>query len=422
MAVKILQQYLNRMRKGQKYSSDSLEVGVYHMGNDRFIKKLSDWIKIREAEGYPEGKLKEFLLTKGYKIADINKAISMLSVKKKIHTHLSFFKPTFSKVMIMLLLALIIGASFYANKTYMPSYGEQNCELVDYQKDYENANRYAVQLNANPEVLLRELDDLKSISLSVSYDPVWKALGVTYLYSSGLNQFNPWFPIPCPIGKQSFGEGKNCIEYFTPQNRSCVAPVAYSPVGFSNYLIQGILLLIIIYIMLSIFHWLGNFFTDISQHWILIPGIVLLAFMLLIGLGLFDITYNAYLFFILIFLAFFTVEAFTEKIWKRVWTILFILLVVSFPFLSIFDDTTIMQIPENKFEFCNDTITLDAASKDVFFAKNNFGMDEIYYQNINPPVTVCAGCYNTCLDICPGVLNSYSLIGNNPSCVCSCIG
>jgi hypothetical protein len=397
------------------------------MDHDEYLKKLSDWIKIKESEGYPEGKVKQFLLARGYTITDTNDAISKISLKKPVSKNFKFFKPTFSKTFIILVIALMIGVSFFVNKSYMPEYGANNCDAINYQKDMSNVNRYAMQLNANPEVLIKQLNDLDSRAKdsSLSYNILWKSLGVSYLYSSGLNQFNPFFPVPCPLGIQSFGEGDNCIDYFTARNRSCVTPVKYSPVGASSYFIQGILLLLVIYVMLCVFNWLGNFLTDVAQHWIIIPGLILLVLMLLIGLGLFDVSYNPYIFFILLFMAFFTLEAFAEGKWKYIWTIFFVLLIISFPFVSIFKDVTAIPIPQDNFKYCNNTITLDENSKASFFAKNNFGMDEVYYSGVATPVNICGGCLSDCSNIClergTELLNSYSLFGTKPSCVCRCV-
>ena len=420
-------------------------------------KKLADWIKSEEAQGYTEQQLKNYLIKKKYNKKDIEDAIS-LAKSHRTFNFKDFIKPTPLKLFFPILFLVLILVSFFINSSFLPETGEQYCQQIKSGQEMdvlkEQIKGTSSIHNIDPKEVVnllekQELLDKKKIQSSQEFRnqllPVM--MGNIYFYPSLIYKLNPFFPVPCEfiLVSEEVKEFTSfrCSYYISQEDYQCLKDQAekeqndqwtsmatyfqnapeYKQIHNLDLLFNSILLIIIIYLIICGISLLFDYSKQKSKKTKLLLSLLLLIspfFLYLIGLD--------YALFYYPFVILFSILLFVKEKPKKIilYISIFLLIVLLIGMLFLFSSNIMkgtiggFSSQEDSFSykiaFCEDTWVLPMESK------ISYRITEKY---INEEWNVCSKpCSILCKDYCesekPSRREFSMLRGDKPSCICGC--
>ncbi len=415
-------------------------------------KKLADWIKSEEAQGYSEQQLRNYLLKQKYNKKDIEDAI-LLSKEHKKFNFKEFIKPTPSKLFFPVLFLILILVSFFINSSFLPEAGEQYCQQI---KLGEEIDALKVQIkdtssinNIDPKEVVNLLETQETLNQNkIQKNSEFKnnllpiLTGNIYFYPTLIYKLNPFFPIPCELN--SFEEeftSFRCSYYINKEDFNCIKEEAekeqednwgsmtsyfqnapnYQRINLLDFIFNSLILIIIIYLIICGISLLFDYVKQKSKKTRLLSSLLLLIipfFLYLIGLN--------YSLFYYPFAILFSILLFVKEKPKKIilYTSILLLIILLIGMLFLFKSNIIkgtiggISSQEDQFSYkianCEETWIMPMESK------IDYRINEKY---INEEWNVCAKpCSIICKDYCDkSSRREFSMLrGDNPSCICGC--
>lgn len=431
-------------------------------------KDLADWIKTTESRGYSEADTKVFLMKKGYSKKDIDEAVESLKPKKEAGTKKGasskkedkqnlfweIFKPSVSKIALILILLAILLFSTYSNLTYLPETGDYFChESESNEKTSSMSDSLFLSIsknNADPDDIINQLNlfeqkvgtivnERKESRSSYSSNLYKLFLGNLYFVPSGIYLIDPFFPMPCEYYLENIYRVKpfSCKYYISKDNFDCFlkdesyyinsnAPmVPYQQVSLISIAFNTFLMLVISYILLSLLAFSNKRLLNLKWWKKLIISFAVITILYLMAIFISEafIFLMIVSFFYIIFL--FIKNQSARKIISFALIFLLIFAMVAGIMLlkyfiitgvEIRDESYSVILDEKEFVSvsCNNTklLTLDEIK--------SFGISYEAYLNEEWKVCWDPGCSDICQSHCPTHAATFYLRGDNPSCICGC--
>ncbi|HIH31621.1 TPA: hypothetical protein HA235_02840 [Candidatus Woesearchaeota archaeon] len=394
------------------------------MDRKEFDKKIAQWIEDEELVGYSENQLHEFLLKKGYPESDIEEAIAMIKksrATKPRYNPANFLKPNFHKLLFPCIVLILVILSIISNNIMIPRMAVQACSEsgLSSQTGLSQAYSYALENNADPNTIVNYLDTINSGVYAAGF---LKYTGIHYLYTSGFYKFNPLMPVPCPVTAEKLVDSeRSCVDYLNEDQRSCLQ-IPSNTTSMLMLIVSGILLALFVYIIACLISLGVRYVLDnVLNHEYFLLAVAVIAFIVML------IFQSGVVFFLLLFIGYFAVVDLLENpIWRRLFVALIVILLIVLPLFTLSDLRTGGIDVRNVAASCSGTKLLAQDEKLPYIARNNIGMPSQYYDNLlYEEFNVCSDpdCKDICRSECGSdiLLQSFSLRGFTPSCVCRCI-
>ncbi len=139
--------------------------------------------------------------------------IDNLLEEKKSSAFGEFFRPSFFKLFLPVLILILIMISFAVNTSNASEIGDYFCKGAQDEEFFRDKNKEMVK------------GPLRNI-----------ALGNIYFFFSYTHKLNPFFPMPCESVEWSgFGNGESCRYYISEENYLCLKN-SNKEINFSNIL------------------------------------------------------------------------------------------------------------------------------------------------------------------------------------------
>ena len=424
-------------------------------------KKLAEWIKSEEAQGYSEQQLRDYLLKKKYNKKEVEDAIALSKEHRKFNFK-EFIKPTPLKLFVPVLFLILIIITFFVNSVYAPELGEKLCNIISSAQEYQDQNskmeKSLQKFDANPNEIIQQLESKyiyleKQMEIFKDLSTIFKPLllGNMYFYPTMIYKLNPFFPVACEWNSFESGISSSlrCSYYINKESYNCITNIKndqenpsggfggllsgssekelpkYKKINFIDFLFNTILLGAIIFIIVCLTTYLFSvlkFKNDKKKILIVLLLLIIPAVSLFLG---FPYPIFFYPLIILFSILLFIKNKKTQtKIIYILSSVLLLLLVVGIFVANFAINNTLERQATNSFEspqfkaiYCNNTkeFTAEELNKDPAEIPTGTTLKMCH----EPP------CGKICKNYCQSVgKDSYQTtevgVGNNPFCVCGC--
>ncbi len=366
-------------------------------------KKLAEWIKSEEAQGYSEQQLRDYLLKQRYNPKQVEDAIKLARPRRLKQ----FIKPTPLKLFFPVLVFLLIVISFFVNSIYVPKLGERVCNVVTLAQEKPKVSSQQ-RFDVDPEEIIQELElefsnMEKEISEQYAIMNILRPLilGNMYFYPPRIYKFNPFFPVACEWYsiEQSMDPAPRCSYYISQEDYNCIKS-AHNKIDESA---AG---------LTSIFQMLDSPYQRIS-----LIGLIFNALLLSIVIYLI-VSIPSFL------LSFLHIKgSIIKKILYILAAILILLLIAGVFVGNHIINNNLIRTPnykeyQYKAIYCNNT--MNATAEEIGMNPSEIPI------GITPKICFNPGCGAICGDYCKtigiddGAMQLTHIPGNNPFCVCTC--
>lgn len=419
-------------------------------------KKLAEWIKSEESQGYSEQQLRDYLINKKYNKKDVEDAISLAKSHRKFNFK-EFIKPTPLKLFFPVLFLILIFVSFFVNSTYAPDLGETVCNMVGSMQEYQDLvsqRKETSRFDADPNEIIQHLESQfthmeKQVETSKELYTFFKPLlfGNVYFYPTMIYKLNPIFPVACEWNsfESRIPSDLRCSYYINEEDYNCIVDFQnkqedsgagfigmfgenlppYNKINFIDLSINALLLGAIIYILICLISYLFGILSFKDNK---IKLLAVLLLLILPALSLFlGFAYPIFLYPLLILfsiLLFIKNKKTQNKILYISAAVLLLLLIGGIFVGNILMDKTLerqtsrtYEPPQFKAIYCDNT-------KESTAEELNIDPNEV---PTGTALKMChePSCGQICDDHCKSIgKDSYSMtevgVGNNPFCVCGC--